>query len=1698
MEKSKLIIVLGMHRSGTSAITRSLELFGVGLGDNLHAANFDNPKGFWEDRECLQINEELLNHLNSAYDQLGLLSDQPKDDPLISDLKIRASQLIFRKLAENNGVWGFKDPRTCRLLPFWQEVIASAGHEVVYIIALRNPLSVAASLQARNNIPHEKSYFLWLQHMLPAIRETAGERRVVVDFDQLLENPSNELHRISSHLRLSPPNMRGEAALNYMNDFLDKELSHSQFSLSELELDNRVPTDVISAYKLFRSAAQDILDINGGESRATVEELYGRLAAFAPAFEYANSLEGERVTLYQSVAQHQSQIAALYQQISGINQQVSSLHEAVGIRDGQISSLHQGVFERDASIARLHEHVAERDNLVSELNAIAMRREAQIVELHQSAMTDSMELSNLRQVGIQDKEYVAKLSQVVEGLKAQIKEFLKTITDQQTNIANSSTAISGLEAQINEAHILLDERNKRVEFLDETIVSLKLTLESNERSISSLSKLLSDQESCVESMSATIGARDLKITELMNTLSIRDSSIAEQSELIAQQELLLNDRQTNISELNDSISIKDQLVAVQDDSIRGYENQLTNYTEDLAFSHARVAKLNNELEKILASKSWRLTGPLRVVRRIPDNIYFSTRKKFSNFSRQFWKALPIKTERKLAAKSFIFSKFGIFLNRTTAYSNWQKFSKSQNVMPAETHAPISNAVNFIYPLKLSEQKIKLIAFYLPQFHPIPENDEWWGKGFTEWTNVVRASPQFIGHYQPHIPSDLGFYDLRIVETQKKQIELAKNYGLGGFCFYFYWFAGKRLLETPILQFLQNLELDFPFCLCWANENWSRRWDGLDQEILIGQQHSPEDDIAFIEYVSKYLLDERYIRIEGKPLLLVYRPSLLPSVRDTAERWRQWCRENGIGEIYLAYTQAFEVTDPSNYGFDAAIEFPPNNSAPPVINDLSLLNADFSGIVYDWNIFVERSRNYSAPDYRLFRGVCPSWDNSARRINGGAIFINSNPDGYEEWLHNACVDTVSRIKHEDERLVFVNAWNEWAEGAHLEPDQRYGHAWLEATRNALLTATAAQKNSILLVTHDCHPHGAQFLLLEMAKLFKANGFNVSILALGDGRLLNDFTQLGQTLQIDQNNSDVDKFLGKLRADGCFDAITSTVVSGRVVPQLKKFGFRVLSLIHELPGVIREMKQEANAETIASCADKIVFPAQLVYQRFNEMISVAPEKVIIRPQGLLRKNPYKNRRAEAHRIVCAKHNLPSDTQIILSVAYVDWRKGADLFVEIAAQVLKERPHTVFIWIGHIEEGMKQKVDSRIQTLGLTEQVLFIGFDREPMVYYAAASAYALTSREDPFPNVVLESAEVGAPIIAFEGASGAGDFIVAHGGRLAPYQDVNGFARHVCDLLSAPIAESRGRVGSLQQYILDLLHHLNGFPRVSVVVPNYNYSQHIKARLDSIYHQRFPIYEVIVLDDASTDDSVEIITEYIENTGIDTQLIFNTSNSGSVFRQWQEGIGHCSGDLLWIAEADDLADNNFLDELSRAFRDADVVLAFSQSKQIDGHGCVLAHNYFDYTKDISECWRADYVRDGRDEISHTLCIKNTIPNVSAVLFRRVALENALTCIGTELFNYRVAGDWLIYLHVLLQGKIYYCKLSLNMHRRHAASVTNSIQKLKHIEEIHQVQVIARTLTAPPVQALAKADAYLVHLYDYFDIPRQAILEGQNGSV
>jgi lipopolysaccharide biosynthesis protein len=305
---------------------------------------------------------------------------------------------------------------------------------------------------------------------------------------------------------------------------------------------------------------------------------------------------------------------------------------------------------------------------------------------------------------------------------------------------------------------------------------------------------------------------------------------------------------------------------------------------------------------------------------------------------------------------------------------------------------------------------------------------------------------FRGHYQPHLPTDFGFYDLRVGETRRDQIALAKKYGIDGFCYYYYWFSGTHLLERPLEDMLADTSSDMPFCLCWANENWTRRWDAAEHEILIAQHYTPDDDLNFIKSVVPYFRDPRYIRFEGAPLLIVYRPQHLPDAKKSAEIWRDYCRSIGIPELKIFCAFTHQNWDYEQFGFDGGLEFPPHNMTQENLRDHLDCIDGYEGYVFDC---VEVAEMYLARDYRVmngFRAVFPSWDNSARRGMIGSAGLNGTPENYEYWLSRAIERTKADYPGE-ERLVFINAWNEWAEGCHLEPDRKYGRKFLEATARA---------------------------------------------------------------------------------------------------------------------------------------------------------------------------------------------------------------------------------------------------------------------------------------------------------------------------------------------------------------------------------------------------------------------------------------------------------------------------------------------------------------------------------------------------------------------------------------------------------------------------------------------------------------------------
>ena len=762
---------------------------------------------------------------------------------------------------------------------------------------------------------------------------------------------------------------------------------------------------------------------------------------------------------------------------------------------------------------------------------------------------------------------------------------------------------------------------------------------------------------------------------------------------------------------------------------------------------------------------------------------------------------------------------------------------------------------------------------------------------------------------------------------RRQIALAKLYGIFGFVFYFYWFNGKRLLEKPLLNYLGDSQLDLPFCLCWANESWTRRWDGREKDVLLAQHHSADDDIRFIAHIAKYLRDPRYVRVCGRALVIVYRPDLLPDPKATARRWRDWCLARGIGELYLVYTQSFESRPPAEYGMDAALEFPPNNSgAPDITSQVPHLDPDFSGTVFDWSVFPMRSRNYIDPGYVLFRGITTTWDNEARRPGRGAVFAGASPEGYREWLENAIKDTEQRFSEPSERLIFVNAWNEWAEGAHLEPDSRYGFAFLQATREALERAEFGLPKPILLVVHDAQRNGAQLLALSIARtLTYVFGYRVHLLLLEEGPLLSEFRRVGPVTILrakGERNKEASQIARLLWSKGVRGAIVNSTASGLIVPALREAGLQVTSLIHELPGVIARSKLEKHARIIGEFADTVVFPSNLTLEGFGNFGSITRNKVVIRPQGL-----YKRCSASASRIRRARselrerNGLTAAAQIVLGVGYGDERKGFDLFAESCCQMAREAQEAVFIWVGDCDPTLAREAYRLVDLSACSSKLVLTGYQAQTDDFFLGADVFALTSREDPFPSVVLEAFDAGLQVVAFDAAVGLTEITDEAPIKLVPAFDVEEFSAAIASSLHSDSRRRREtaerarsvikREFGFRRYVWDLLAFFSDSPpRVSAILLEGPSQDVFEDSLRAITRQSVPVYEMIVITDPSGKAGSKSADGLLHSLDPEAQRIPIAAFEQEPLQVLLHAAELARGELLWLAAPGNISGSTLL--------------------------------------------------------------------------------------------------------------------------------------------------------------------------------------------
>lgn len=954
---------------------------------------------------------------------------------------------------------------------------------------------------------------------------------------------------------------------------------------------------------------------------------------------------------------------------------------------------------------------------------------------------------------------------------------------------------------------------------------------------------------------------------------------------------------------------------------------------------------------------------------------------------------------------------------------------------------------------------------------------------------------------------------RAPEIIRQQADMARAHGVAGFCFYTEWRGDDDLPETPLKLILADPSLRIEFCLCWRDKP-----DGAPGDA--GSKYLVDFDAKrFIKAISPYLRDERYLRIDGKPALVIERPQPIKGLATIAADWRKRAAESGIGGLHLLSMEAGEEVDPSVYGLDGVVEAAPNMTRLAHEPELAPGLPDSSRIrVYDWRKAVGAARARRRPAYRFYRSVNTGYDNTAKRPDDGVVLVGSSPSTYRRWLEFAAADTIENISEPDQRLVFINAWNAWSDGAHLEPDEERGYAWLEATRRALSKEFWSKKDrKIIIAIHDLHQYGAQFLALHLARTFRDRfGMEVVTIAADGGALADEFRREGDLYILDQRDATAAEFkrtVAMLAARDYRRALLNSAACGWLAEMFHDAEIETLGLVHEMREVVQTMALERNLRDLNRYSKRTVFAAPIVAEESREAAGLAEWRApVIRPQGLHKGAllPHVAEKEPARRALAARLGVDEEARFVLGVGYGDHRKGVDLFADWAAATGRDYPRLYFIWLGEIAPEMSAIIDDiRKENRGM--RLLTPGFVDDTEVFYKAASFYALSSREDPFPSTALEALGAGAPVICVSGTGGVAELrdkpFIAVMPDARPRSFIDAASPWLSDEAAARRAGEAGRdwvaAGfGFESYAGDLLRLIDiPVPKISAVVPSYNYGRYLAGRLQSIVSQSVPLFEIIVIDDASQDDSVTVAREFLSTVNVNWRIIENATNSGDVFGQWRRGVEATRGDYVWIAEADDLAEPRFLETALEGFADESVALSYVESKQMNAEGVVSAANYADYLRDISEAkWRSAYRVSGEEEAAEALSIRNTIPNVSAALFRRAPLLETLSRHSEEISSFKSAGDWCVYAYLLRGRSIAFTPEPLNYHRRHADGVTLSKFDLRSLSDIARMQRRMASLYSIPTASREAAARYLNELIAHFDLsatyPESALQAAKEG--
>lgn len=1070
---SRLIVVLGMHRSGTSAITRALQTMGVDLGNRLmQPVEHVNAKGFWEDDDITAINEQILHSLGMSWHSLAPLTPEHLSALQQNGLYTKAANMLREKVG-TSPIYGFKDPRVAKLLPLWQGIFKTCGFQPSYLIAIRNPLSVAQSLLKRDGFNPVKSHLLWLEHVLLSLELSASYPHTVVDFDQLMHQPLAETKRIAAALELAI----NPAELNaYIESFIDEDLRHTVFKPEDLNSDPNCPPLACEVYRALLH--------QGAATSVTIDKWLTEFRRITPIMSLVDSLQtgltkAEHTTQeFKQLIEEKDQLlkdrALEYsQEIHNRNTHISTLESAVVLRDQwneQLTTeLHTVINSNSWRATAPLRAVGKQVRRVARVT----KRSCALYQQHGGAVSSTKKAYKIfKAEGINGfkvrlrkpipvSQAAAKPIESVESILSIVPYYIdKSPADaHKAAVAHKSIAIH--------CHFLdLEDVNNITARLNNipTSYSLFVSIEAEEK-VDSLKSILQEKLE---------NAKEIFVKAVPPGAGALASLIAQFGARLKQYSIV-----GNIA------------TALKEGSgYQCYEATLDNLFPNSDIDSVRVAHILNHLNndaKIVYSESyyhhldsqqatWGDSYPIARAM-----LHDSTAIAIQDYPQIEYPAVPTFWSTSAAIRNLLNLKLKHSdFNGTEGELRKLALEKSVLLLAKEAKGVCLRLHKqdsipdyryyedqYNYAEAAANTDIKILSYYLPQFHPTPENDEWHGKGFTEWTKVRAANPLFEGHFQQHIPHEsLGYYDLESPETLYQQADMMKKAGVHGQIFYHYWFTGKLILEKPAQMLLANPDIDMPFCFCWANENWTRRWDGNESEILLGQNYSADDARAFIKYLIPFFQDKRYITVDGRPMLFVYRPSSIPDPSAYNAIWEEECGHAGLPKPYVVAVLTRGATDPHQFGMDAGTERVLHDWTDGGVADIRpSLNTYYplTGSVLPYDEVSKYYRKQQEPkEFTYFRSLVPTWDNTARYGEGALLLHGSTPFEFQEWLQDSI--EYSRLNlPADRRFILVNAWNEWAEGAHLEPDTRFGYSYLNSVGRAIsgikYSAQSPKRNSL---------------------------------------------------------------------------------------------------------------------------------------------------------------------------------------------------------------------------------------------------------------------------------------------------------------------------------------------------------------------------------------------------------------------------------------------------------------------------------------------------------------------------------------------------------------------------------------------------------------------------------------------------------------